>query len=169
MDAAEPVEHLAVVELFGGGHGATEELRDVGSGHLGYNCLELLRPEATRAAVPRVGRPHDVVQAPRVIRETPDTRVEQEPDGVAEEWRPAEPLEQLVARHEQILGTAIAEQERQAQLAQLEGLAEQAVVISHDLELVADFERVLVFDQGALAFDGAGQAAITRYREIAGC
>ena len=51
----------------------------------------------------------------------------------------------------------------------VEGLAEQAVVISHDLELVADFERVLVFDQGVLAFDGAGQAAITRYREIAGC
>lgn len=51
----------------------------------------------------------------------------------------------------------------------IDGLAEQAVVISHDLDLVADFERVLVFDQGALAFDGTGQAAITRYREITGC
>lgn len=53
--------------------------------------------------------------------------------------------------------------------AAIEGLDEQAIVISHDLELVADFGRVLVFHEGALAFDGAGQAAIARYREIAGC
>lgn len=53
--------------------------------------------------------------------------------------------------------------------AAIDGLAEQAIVISHDLELVADFSRVLVFHEGALAFDGAGQAAIDRYREIAGC
>lgn len=51
----------------------------------------------------------------------------------------------------------------------IEGLGEQAVVISHDLDLVADFSRVLVFHEGALAFDGGGQDAITRYREIAGC
>jgi biotin transport system ATP-binding protein len=53
--------------------------------------------------------------------------------------------------------------------AAIEGLGEQAIVISHDLELVADFSRVLVFHEGALAFDGAGQDAIARYREIAGC
>lgn len=53
--------------------------------------------------------------------------------------------------------------------AAIEGLAEQAVVISHDLELVADFSRVLIFHQGALAFDGHGGDAIARYREIAGC
>lgn len=53
--------------------------------------------------------------------------------------------------------------------AAIDGLGEQAIVISHDLELIADFGRVLVFDQGALAFDGAGQAAIACYREIAGC
>jgi biotin transport system ATP-binding protein len=53
--------------------------------------------------------------------------------------------------------------------AAIEGLAEQAVVISHDLELVADLSRVLVFHQGALAFDGQGSDAIARYREIAGC
>lgn len=53
--------------------------------------------------------------------------------------------------------------------AAIEGLSEQAIVISHDLELVADFPRVLVFHEGTLVFDGSGHAAITRYREIAGC
>jgi biotin transport system ATP-binding protein len=53
--------------------------------------------------------------------------------------------------------------------AAIEGLAEQAIVISHDLDLVADFSRVLVFDEGALAYDGPGQEAFARYREIAGC
>ncbi|MBX9467509.1 MAG: energy-coupling factor ABC transporter ATP-binding protein [Rhizobium sp.] len=49
------------------------------------------------------------------------------------------------------------------------GLVEQAIVISHDLELVSDFSQVLVFHEGALVFDGAGEEAIARYREIAGC
>ncbi len=53
--------------------------------------------------------------------------------------------------------------------AAIEGLVEQAIVISHDLELVADFVRVLVFHEGGLAFDGKGSDAIARYREIAGC
>lgn len=49
------------------------------------------------------------------------------------------------------------------------GLVEQAIVISHDLELVSDFSRVLVFHEGTLVFDGAGEEAIAHYREIAGC
>ncbi|MGE6741011.1 energy-coupling factor ABC transporter ATP-binding protein [Allorhizobium pseudoryzae] len=53
--------------------------------------------------------------------------------------------------------------------AAIESLDEQAIVISHDLDLVQDFERVLVFHEGALAFDGAGGAAIAHYREIAAC
>jgi len=32
---------------------------------------------------------------------------------------------------------------------------------------VADFERVLVFDRGRIAFDGEAAEAIARYREIA--
>ncbi|MGE8103020.1 energy-coupling factor ABC transporter ATP-binding protein [Allorhizobium sp. NPDC080224] len=51
----------------------------------------------------------------------------------------------------------------------IEGLGEQAVVISHDLDLVADFSRVLVFHEGALVFDGEAIEAITHYREIAEC
>lgn len=53
--------------------------------------------------------------------------------------------------------------------AAIEGLAEQAIVVSHDLDLVADFPRVLVFHEGALACDAPGQDAITRYLEIAQC
>ncbi len=53
--------------------------------------------------------------------------------------------------------------------AAIEGLGEQAVVISHDLDLVADFSRVLVFHEGALVFDGKASEAITLYREIAEC
>lgn len=51
--------------------------------------------------------------------------------------------------------------------AAIEGLTQQALVISHDLDLVAGFERVLVFHQGHLAFDGEAGQAIVRYREVA--
>ncbi|WP_235916436.1 MULTISPECIES: energy-coupling factor ABC transporter ATP-binding protein [Alphaproteobacteria] len=51
--------------------------------------------------------------------------------------------------------------------AAIEGLEQQAIVISHDLDLVADFERVLVFHQGRIAFDGEAAEAIAHYREIA--
>ncbi|MBO3759134.1 ABC transporter ATP-binding protein [Ciceribacter sp. L1K22] len=47
------------------------------------------------------------------------------------------------------------------------GLDSMAIVISHDLALVEGFDRVLVFDRGALAFDGEPLEAIQRYREIA--
>lgn len=49
------------------------------------------------------------------------------------------------------------------------GLEEAAIVISHDLPLVEDFDRVLVFHEGRIIFDGAPNAAIARYEEVAGC
>ncbi|NML74539.1 ABC transporter ATP-binding protein [Rhizobium sp. S-51] len=51
--------------------------------------------------------------------------------------------------------------------AAIDGLDQQAIVISHDLDLVAGFERALVFHDGRIAFDGSAPEAITRYREIA--
>lgn len=51
--------------------------------------------------------------------------------------------------------------------AAIDGLAQQALVISHDLDLVADFERVLVFHQGRIVFDGEAGQAIARYQEVA--
>lgn len=53
--------------------------------------------------------------------------------------------------------------------AAIEALPEQAIVISHDLELIHDFPRVLVFHESRLAHDGPGRQAVTRYRELAGC
>ena len=47
-------------------------------------------------------------------------------------------------------------------------LPEHVLVISHDLPLIADFERVLLFDRGRLIADGAPAETIARYREIAG-
>ncbi|CAH0339806.1 ABC transporter ATP-binding protein [Rhizobium sp. CECT 9324] len=52
--------------------------------------------------------------------------------------------------------------------AAIEGLAQQAIVITHDLDLISDYPRVLVFHEGALAFDGQGEEAVQRYIEIAG-
>nr|WP_210296615.1 ABC transporter ATP-binding protein [Rhizobium sp. BK399] len=49
----------------------------------------------------------------------------------------------------------------------VDGLPESAIVISHDLELVADYERVLVFHEGNLIADAPAGEAIRRYREIA--
>ncbi|UWU14931.1 energy-coupling factor ABC transporter ATP-binding protein [Rhizobium sullae] len=48
----------------------------------------------------------------------------------------------------------------------IKGLPENAIVISHDLELVADFGRVLLFHEGRLATDAPAAEAIARYREI---
>jgi biotin transport system ATP-binding protein len=49
----------------------------------------------------------------------------------------------------------------------VESLPESAIVISHDLELVADYERVLVFHEGNLIADAPAGEAIRCYREIA--
>ncbi|NTF41152.1 energy-coupling factor ABC transporter ATP-binding protein [Rhizobium rhizogenes] len=47
-------------------------------------------------------------------------------------------------------------------------LPESVIVISHDLPLLEDFERVLLFDQGRLVADAPAADAIARYREMAG-
>ncbi|KAA1178200.1 ABC transporter ATP-binding protein [Rhizobium tropici] len=47
------------------------------------------------------------------------------------------------------------------------GLPESVIVISHDLPLLEDFERVLLFDQGRLVADASAAEAIARYREMA--
>ncbi|WP_246658319.1 ABC transporter ATP-binding protein [Rhizobium sp. FKY42] len=68
-----------------------------------------------------------------------------------------EPTNQLDLRNRAIVKDTIA------------NLPEQAVIVSHDLDLVAGFERVLVFHEGRLAFDGWGHEALRFYRELAGC
>lgn len=49
----------------------------------------------------------------------------------------------------------------------LAGLTQQVILLTHHLELLADFDRVLVIDDGAIAYDGTPAAAIAAYREIA--
>jgi biotin transport system ATP-binding protein len=43
------------------------------------------------------------------------------------------------------------------------------IVISHDLPLVEDFDRVLLFHEGQLVADGPASESIRTYHEVAGC
>jgi biotin transport system ATP-binding protein len=49
----------------------------------------------------------------------------------------------------------------------IDGLEENVLVITHDLELISGFERVLLFHEGKLAADAPAADAIARYRELA--
>lgn len=49
----------------------------------------------------------------------------------------------------------------------LAALPQQVIVSTHDLELAADFQRVLVIDAGRIVQDGEPSAAIAHYRRLA--
>ncbi len=49
----------------------------------------------------------------------------------------------------------------------IDGLHETTIVITHDLDLIAGYQRVLVFHGGQLVADAPATEAIRRYREIA--
>ncbi|HEY0122329.1 MAG TPA: energy-coupling factor ABC transporter ATP-binding protein [Rhizobium sp.] len=66
-----------------------------------------------------------------------------------------EPTNQLDLRNRALVQKTIA------------GLPESVIVISHDLALIADFDRVLLFDQGRLVADAPPAEAIAHYRELA--
>lgn len=44
-------------------------------------------------------------------------------------------------------------------------LAQRAIVVTHDLEILEDFDRVLVVTDGAIEFDGRPEEAIAHYRQ----
>jgi biotin transport system ATP-binding protein len=48
------------------------------------------------------------------------------------------------------------------------GLPQQLVLVTHDLEVLAPFERVLVFDRGRVVADGAAAQAVGAYRALVG-
>ncbi|MDM9626641.1 ABC transporter ATP-binding protein [Rhizobium sp. S152] len=50
----------------------------------------------------------------------------------------------------------------------IDDLHEQTIVITHDLDLVSGYDRVLVFHEGQLVADALPTEAVRRYREIAG-
>jgi biotin transport system ATP-binding protein len=49
------------------------------------------------------------------------------------------------------------------------GLDEHSIVISHDLPLIEQFDRVLLFHEGQLVADGPASESIRTYHEVAGC
>lgn len=67
-----------------------------------------------------------------------------------------EPTSQLDIRNRRLVERAMA------------ALPQQRIVISHDLALIENFERVLLFHEGRLLADATPAIAIARYQEIAG-
>ncbi|OLP58803.1 cobalt ABC transporter ATP-binding protein [Xaviernesmea oryzae] len=49
----------------------------------------------------------------------------------------------------------------------IHGLDRPAIVVSHDLALIADFPRVLLFHEGRLIADGAAAGVIRAYEQVA--
>ncbi|GAB2731857.1 energy-coupling factor ABC transporter ATP-binding protein [Salinifilum aidingensis] len=50
----------------------------------------------------------------------------------------------------------------------LAGLPQQVVLVTHDLELVEDFDRVVVLDEGRVVADDEPRPALAQYRELIG-
>ena len=46
----------------------------------------------------------------------------------------------------------------------LEQLEQQLIVVTHDLDFISDFDRVLRISQGTIVDDGSPDAVIARYR-----
>ncbi|MFJ2620750.1 energy-coupling factor ABC transporter ATP-binding protein [Glutamicibacter sp. NPDC087344] len=44
-------------------------------------------------------------------------------------------------------------------------LGQRAIVVTHDLEILEDFDRVLVVTDGRIAYDGTPDAAVAHYRQ----
>ena len=49
---------------------------------------------------------------------------------------------------------------------ELNALEQQVIVVTHDLDMLADFDRVLCIDDGSLVYDGAPQDAIAFYTDL---
>ncbi|WP_405162662.1 energy-coupling factor ABC transporter ATP-binding protein [Nocardia sp. NBC_01499] len=48
----------------------------------------------------------------------------------------------------------------------LDAMDQQVIVVTHQLALLDSFERVIVIDEGLVAFDGTPAAAVPAYREL---
>jgi len=48
----------------------------------------------------------------------------------------------------------------------LREMSQQVIVVTHQLELLAGFDRVVVIEEGEVAFDGAPDSALDAYREL---
>lgn len=52
--------------------------------------------------------------------------------------------------------------------AALDAVDQQVIVVTHQLSLLDTFDRVVVIDDGAVAFDGSAADAVPAYRELVG-
>jgi biotin transport system ATP-binding protein len=50
----------------------------------------------------------------------------------------------------------------------LEGLTQQVVMVTHDLDLLAGWQRVLVINEGEVVADGSAEQSIGRYKALMG-
>lgn len=64
--------------------------------------------------------------------------------------------------------TLLDHRNRKRLLGVLAGLDQQIIMVTHDLEALAGFERVLVFEAGRLFADAPPDEAIARYRALVG-
>lgn len=48
----------------------------------------------------------------------------------------------------------------------LDRLPQQVILVTHDLEAVLGYDRALVFDDGAIVFDGGPESAVRHYRAL---
>jgi biotin transport system ATP-binding protein len=67
-----------------------------------------------------------------------------------------EPTTLLDLRNARLIGSLLAD------------LPQQIVVVTHDLDLVADFDRIVVIDDGRVACDDVPEVALPFYRALAG-
>jgi len=127
---------------------------------LGLQSRKLSKPEVTRlvsAVLDRIGISH---LADRRAHELSGGEVQLaalasvlvlSPDIVIMD----EPTNQLDLRNRNIVVRTINE------------LPENVIVVTHDLSLILDFDRVLVFHEGQLVFDGAPNNAVLYYQSLA--
>ncbi|MFC8046664.1 energy-coupling factor ABC transporter ATP-binding protein [Nocardia sp. NPDC057353] len=52
--------------------------------------------------------------------------------------------------------------------AALDAVDQQVIVVTHQLSLLTGFDRVVVIDEGAVAFDGPPETAVPAYRDLIG-
>ncbi|MBG6184905.1 biotin transport system ATP-binding protein [Arthrobacter sp. CAN_A214] len=51
----------------------------------------------------------------------------------------------------------------------IQNLPQQVILLTHHLDIIEDFDRVIVMDQGRIHFDGRPHQAVSAYRYLIGC
>jgi len=62
--------------------------------------------------------------------------------------------------------TALDLRNRRLVIEAIRGLEEPVIAVTHDLEWLSEFDRVLLLDAGRVIADGPADAVVARYREM---